>query len=141
MSAVVLNLPVQFETPGACPSCGIEWAVPSNYLRVRREKRDTFYCPNGHPQSYTTNELDKLKAELEQEKRRTERAKEDAEYQRKHREAAERSAAAARGQVTRIKNRVGNGVCPCCHRTFQNLMAHMKTKHPTFKDEPAELAH
>ena len=25
-----------------------------------------------------------------------------------------------------------NGVCPCCTRTFPNLAAHMKTKHPDF---------
>jgi hypothetical protein len=26
-------------------------------------------------------------------------------------------------------------VCPCCRRTFQNLMRHMQTQHPTFKGE------
>lgn len=44
-----------------------------------------------------------------------------------------RQLSAARGQVTRIKNRVGNGVCPCCNRSFGNLHRHMQTKHPGWK--------
>lgn len=39
-----------------------------------------------------------------------------------------------KGLLTRMKNRVGNGVCPCCNRHFKNLQGHMKTKHPEFKD-------
>jgi hypothetical protein len=76
----------------------------------------------------------KLKKELEKKQAEVERAKRDAEYQRSQRETAERSSAAYRGKVTEIKNRVGRGVCPCCNRTFQNLMGHMKTKHPEFKE-------
>lgn len=34
---------------------------------------------------------------------------------------------------TRIKNRVKNGVCPCCNRTFENLARHMQAKHSDFK--------
>lgn len=33
----------------------------------------------------------------------------------------------------RLKKRIKHGVCPCCRRTFKQLAAHMKTKHPTFK--------
>jgi hypothetical protein len=36
------------------------------------------------------------------------------------------------GQVTRIKNRVKNGVCICCNRSFSDLHQHMLTKHPDF---------
>ena len=46
--------------------------------------------------------------------------------------AAERSAAAYKGHLTRVKRRVGNGVCPCCNRTFKNLADHMTTKHPDY---------
>lgn len=34
-----------------------------------------------------------------------------------------------------IKKRVGNGVCPCCNRTFENLSRHMSCKHPEYKTE------
>lgn len=32
----------------------------------------------------------------------------------------------------RLKKRIKNGVCPCCHRTVSQLARHMKTKHPDF---------
>lgn len=43
---------------------------------------------------------------------------------------------AARGQVTRLKNRAAAGVCPCCNRTFHQLVRHMAAKHPDFAAEP-----
>ena len=33
---------------------------------------------------------------------------------------------------TRLKNRVGKGVCPCCNRSFANLKRHMASQHPEF---------
>jgi hypothetical protein len=59
--------------------------------------------------------------------------------------AEERSHAATRGVVTRKKNeakklreRARAGVCPCCHRTFKQLAAHMANKHPDYAEqEPA----
>ncbi len=54
------------------------------------------------------------------------------------REATERQLSATRGVVTRIKNRVGHGVCPCCNRTFGDLYRHMSTKHPGYAAEAAE---
>lgn len=41
---------------------------------------------------------------------------------------------ALKGVVTRTKKRVGNGVCPCCNRTFQQLARHMEAKHPEYAD-------
>jgi hypothetical protein len=32
--------------------------------------------------------------------------------------------------------RIGNGVCPCCNRSFTNLRRHMTTKHPEYPKEP-----
>lgn len=29
-----------------------------------------------------------------------------------------------------LSDRAHAGVCPCCNRTFKQLAAHMKTKHP-----------
>lgn len=46
----------------------------------------------------------------------------------------ERSAAAQRGVLTRLKNRVAAGVCPCCHRSFKQLSEHMKMKHPDYTE-------
>ncbi|MBV6448554.1 hypothetical protein [Nitrosomonas sp.] len=46
------------------------------------------------------------------------------------RDAAERSARAYKGQATKIKRRVGRGVCPCCNRHFENLERHMHMVFP-----------
>lgn len=59
-----------------------------------------------------------------------------ADRMRDEKEAAERRVSAAKGQVTKLKNRTAAGVCPCCTRSFENLKRHMATKHPAFTDEP-----
>lgn len=58
--------------------------------------------------------------------------------QRQLREGVEHQLRATKGVVTKFRRRVGNGVCPCCTRTFTNLSRHMTTNHPDFKAEAAE---
>lgn len=103
---------IEFEVTH-CKSCQVVVVMPSSMMRARREDRKTFFCLNGHSLSFRgETEAEKLTKQL----------------------ASEREA-----KVTRIKNRVGNGVCPCCNRTFQNLQRHMHTKHPEYRsDEPKE---
>lgn len=43
-----------------------------------------------------------------------------------------------KGVVTRTRNRIANGVCPCCDRSFTNLQRHMASKHPDYAHAPAE---
>ena len=47
-----------------------------------------------------------------------------------------RRRAAAKGQLTKVKKRVGNGVCPCCTRSFTDLARHMESKHPAYVERP-----
>ena len=37
-----------------------------------------------------------------------------------------------RAHMTRLKKRVGHGVCPCCTKSFANLREHMRRQHPQF---------
>lgn len=116
-----------------CYLCGVTFAMPDSMQDNRRRDRKDFYCPNGHGQHYLGKTAEqKLREQLEEEQRRLvrerasrDRAEADANHQR-------RKAAAARGQVTKIKRRVGKGVCPCCTRSFANLAAHMAGQHPDF---------
>ena len=32
-----------------CPSCGINYAVPTEFIERRRKDHENFYCPSGHP--------------------------------------------------------------------------------------------
>lgn len=112
-----------------CGDCQIPFAIPSNMQTERRRDGKGFYCPNGHVISYHETEYDRLlreKAELE---RRVASEQENARAAHAATTTAKRSAAAARGQVTKIKKRVHNGVCPHCNRTFANVARHMASKH------------
>jgi hypothetical protein len=128
--ALALRLAEELETL-SCGKCGIEWAMPARFIKARREDGQTFYCPNGDPRCYRDSETDKLRRKVDA----LERGKRFAE-ERATRE--KRRAAAARGQVTKLRNRVGNGVCPCCNRSFTNLRRHMASKHPEFKSDEGD---
>jgi hypothetical protein len=112
----------------ACPNCAALFAIPDEAHDAYRRTGNDFCCPNRHTMSYR----DSTEAKLRQTKDALARERADNDQLRAAREAAERRASAAKGQVTKIKNRVGRGVCPCCNRTFADLTRHMATKHPDF---------
>jgi hypothetical protein len=130
---ITLNVTETFVVK-CCGNCGIQFAVPDHFDEENRKKgaEKTWYCPNGHPRVYR-----KTTADEEREKRVAAEAallaaRTDRDYWQFRARKQEKSKIAMRGQVTRIKNRVGHGVCPCCEREFQNLKRHMNTKHPEF---------
>lgn len=113
-----------------CIRCGLPVLAPSSLESEIRNRAKPFYCCNGHEMTYRESEADKLKVRLAQAERERDGARARAEM-------AERSAAAHKGKVTEMKNRVGNGVCPCCNRTFKQLARHMACKHPGYAKEGA----
>jgi hypothetical protein len=116
-----------------CCDCGIEFHVPSAFHRACfSNSRKTFYCPNGHGQSYTQTEADILRRERDRLKQDAARMDDELRAARAEAEAQKRQATAFKGVATRIKNRVKNGVCPCCNRTFADLARHVKSQHPDF---------
>jgi hypothetical protein len=126
---------------GLCARCKCPMTLPAElHSSARRSASITFYCPYGHPQHFPAGETEeqKLRRERDRLAQRVAEWQDEARSEREKKEAAERRAAAARGQVTKIKNRVGHGVCPCCNRTFENVARHMASQHPTFSAEAAE---
>jgi hypothetical protein len=117
-----------------CFQCKENFWVSDETEAVLRRSSQTFYCPFGHKQAFRQGptEADKLRDERNRLKQNAARLEDEIRRQRERCETAERSAAAYKGVATRTRNRVKNGVCPCCNRTFQNLAAHMANKHPTF---------
>jgi hypothetical protein len=110
-----------------CAMCGIVFAVPHHWEEKRRADHARFYCPNGHVLVFNgKTDADRLREELKW-------AKEDARRQRDAALKAELSLRGTRGALTRVKNRVKNGVCPCCNRSFRELERHMATKHPEWQ--------
>jgi hypothetical protein len=117
-----------------CPSCFVLHAIPQRMHRERLADGGGVYCPNGHVWIFTESETARLKRQLEDAERGRERARAAMTAARDQAQAAERSAAAYKGQATRLRNRVGHGVCPCCNRSFANLGRHMAGQHPGFAE-------
>lgn len=118
-----------------CAECGVEFAIPTPWEKSLRESHARFYCPAGHPLSYGgETEAERLKKEADALRKRLEFQRNETEAQRRRVETQKRRAAAARGQTTRIRNRIAKGQCPCCGRGFADLAAHMSTKHPDYAE-------
>lgn len=106
-----------------CGNCHVLFAIPNEMDERLRESHETFYCPNGHSRVYAG------KTAAQRATERAQRAEEQLRATRELLEHEERRRAAAQGQVTKLKNRVKNGVCPECNRHFVNVERHMTTQH------------
>lgn len=114
--------------------CGIIYGLEQGFANYRRQDKRTFYCPNGHPQFFPgKTESDLLKEELARQKQRTTWAEANASDAWDKVEKEKHKSRALKGVLTKTKNRISNGVCPCCNRTFTNLLSHMHTQHPDYK--------
>lgn len=114
-----------------CCKCSFSFAVLNNVDGKWRKNHRTFWCPACNcSQSYSGMSKAEKRAEEAESKLAEERR--NAQRQRSRAALAESLVVAVNKQYKRIRDRVKNGVCPCCNRTFQNLAAHMKTEHKEF---------
>jgi len=115
----------------ACNDCGgvtgIPHALSEAWMRTSGKLIHCAHC--GHKWHCGKTEVDKAKerAEFWEKRARDEESR---------RAQAERQRAAARGQVTKIRKRIGRGACPCCNRFFANVSRHMAAKHPDYSQQP-----
>ena len=121
------------------PNCGMLFSVTDKWVEYRRADHKIFYCPNGHQQHYSgQSDVEKLRDQLAQEKhhreQETAQLRDSVDYWYSETVGAQKSLYATKGIVTRIKNRVGKGVCPCCNRTFKDMGRHMQGQHPTWSE-------
>ena len=125
-----------------CSECGIVYFFSEDWCGRASSEGKSWKCPNGHGQCFGDSDADKLRRERDRLAQRIAQKDDEIQRQREMRENTERQLSAQRGLVTRIKNRVGRGVCPCCNRSFENLHHHMKTQHPDFaaSEAPAQAA-
>jgi hypothetical protein len=119
--------------------CGCLHAVPKTLHDMKRrafdngERYEGMHCPLGHTWVWSgETKVDRMEKAAQRAQELLESQRRATEHETARRQAAERQVSAARGQVTKIKNRVKNGVCPCCNRTFGNLARHMASQHPDF---------
>lgn len=133
------NAALSLETDWAvvdCCSCGCLFAVPAGvHRRWRDDSRIWFFCPNGHRQHYTEGEIQRLRKLQENAEHRVRMAEKREQWAKEIARRAEYRRRAIKGQLTKARKRIANGVCPCCNRTFQNVRRHMQRKHPDFLAE------
>lgn len=121
-----------------CSECHIHFGITEGMLETLRNTHETFYCPNGHSRFFPgkSNE-EKLRgqiSELHGELGDMQESLSASEYE--HGKTI-RSLRATRGHVTRTKNKIAKGVCPCCDQHFPNLEKHMSTEHPDYVEAEA----
>lgn len=115
--------------------CGVTFAVEDGFDDRRRNDHATFYCPNGHTLSYTgKTELEKERARADRLQKQVEQREADIRFEQRRLDNERRSHAATKGQLTKTKNRVAKGICPCCNWSFANLGRHMAGQHPDYAE-------
>lgn len=121
-----------------CWKCDVEYGMNRRVYDQRNKDKGGFFCTNGHEAAFNESTADKLRRERDRLQQQLAEKDDEIARQRSLRETTERQLSATKGVVTRIKNRVGHGVCPCCTRTFENLARHMATKHADYAQQAAE---
>lgn len=104
---------------GPCCTCKCEMMIPDALYEAANRSKEviSFYCAYGHGQFFCKGENEETKLRRECDRLFQQVAQKDDEIKLQHelREGAERRLSAARGQVTKIKNRVGHGAAKKTH--------------------------
>jgi hypothetical protein len=121
-----------------CGECGIQFAVPSAWIAIRRRGTENehrgFTCPNGHTRVFQETEVERLRRELAAKEEQLAREREAKERAEKEALGQRLAAGRARAETKRIRTRVAAGMCPCCKRSFVQLRRHMENKHPDYRE-------
>jgi hypothetical protein len=120
----------------ACGVCNMPFAIPENLYEARLNDGGWFWCPSGHRIHYYETENERLATEKAALERRLEWQRSATRAALDQAATAERHRRAAKGQLTKARNRIANGVCPCCNRTFVDVQRHMASKHPDYATTP-----
>jgi hypothetical protein len=116
-----------------CGSCGGIYAIAERYRHQKHEQGGFWNCPYCRCSwGFGTSENARLKAQLATKEREVEQERKRKEWAQQEARVTERRRRALKGQITKVKKRIGHGVCPCCNRSFENLRRHMTTKHPAY---------
>lgn len=107
-----------------CCNCGVVFAMPQKLRDRLIQTHNSFYCPNGHSQSYTG----KTKEQVQRE--RAERLERDLANKDEDLRAERASHTATKGQLTKAKKRADAGMCQHCNRSYVDVRRHMASKHP-----------
>jgi hypothetical protein len=106
-----------------CGSCGIPFAIPTNYYNKLLETHAEFHCPNGCTRYFAAKtEAEKLKEKLA-----------ITESALNQKAVANIQLEDQLNKANRKIKRLHEGKCPCCDKTYKHLANHMKKMHPAGK--------
>lgn len=112
---------VIFETIVCC-ECKVPFMVTSNHRKRLVEDKTTFFCPNGHRQSYCKNNCDiekeKLNAEIAKTKKQLESVRE-----------LNSSLLDDREELKQTVRELRKKECPSCGKKYIDLKTHMRKAH------------
>lgn len=83
-----------------CVRCDVLFGLSRTMYEQRKRDGETFYCPNEHAQHWRETEADRLRKEVERLQQRIARKDEEIEADR-------RAMIASRGQITKLKKKLG----------------------------------
>jgi hypothetical protein len=119
-----------------CGECGVAFAMADSFMNRRIEDKKTWYCPNGHARVFKgESEVDQLKKQLQHKQQTLNQYIQSNASLHTQLTRQKNSNRALKAAKTKIMNRVKNGVCPCCNRSFKNLQLHFKSVHPELVKE------
>ena len=107
--------------------CGHRVYLADSFIERRERDHKTFYCSVCGARRHWAQ-----KSDMELLRSRLVRTQDMLDTARADRDLKEHQRRGEKAAKTRIKNRIANGVCPCCRRSFQNLHRHMLNKHPDY---------
>lgn len=118
-----------------CWVCGCTFAMSSELKNSMKGREETLFCPKGCRlglgEPHWKKDMQRLRESEGYYKQRAIEHRERAEQ-------VERKLTATKGVVTRFKNRIAKGACPCCEQSFADLHDHMKTQHPDYVNHDDE---
>lgn len=118
--------------------CGIHHAVPADLVRwARQSSSNAVYCPLGHRWVIRKSDVDIERERAEKAERQLSAERDTSRRLAANLERERRSAIAYKGHLTRIRNRIANGVCPvpeCKRSGFKQVERHIATCHPEWAE-------
>ena len=111
----------------SCANCGICFGVDQRWRSQRLNDHRTFFCPNGHDQSYPAkSEAEIARAHAQQIEQKLQA---QINEERHAKLAAQKEIEDLKKKQRKMQSRISRGVCTCCNRTFEDLARHMASKH------------
>jgi hypothetical protein len=113
-----------------CATCGVLFAVTDDYYERRAWDSANFHCPNGHTNTFAGKSRAELERKIADLTLQVQRRDYLIDQERVELACEKKSHAATKANLTRVRQRIGNGVCPECRRHFVNVERHMHNRHP-----------